>query len=557
MAPSHVVVDGSNLATEGRTLPSLSQLEEAIAAYEAEQPDAELIVVVDATFEHRIDEKDRERFKAKELNGELTAPPAGAVGRGDAFILLIAKKMDAVVLSNDSFQEFHGEHPWLFEEGRLIGGKPVPGVGWIFTPRNPVRGPKSRAATKASAKRAGPVKKLSVTRPDGSKPKLGDTLTPAAPVLEAPRNVRVYELAKELGLENKQVLALAAQQGVKATSHSSSIDAAGAASIRAAHADRKVKASELLEELGIELKALKELGAAAGIKVASPATPLTAADAERLRQQASKGAARAASTARALAEVSQGEEGAGEPSTRRRRRRRRSGGGEQSAAPASAPLEKAAASLVNEPLDLVTFLATHNVGSLVDGVVSSFTSHGAMVEVPLGPDRSFHCYVRTVNLGNPPPTRARDAIRKAERYRFEVLSIDAASRVAELRLVLDQLAEAPTGSEEQGSPAPTRARRPRSTGTAARGAKQADVAKQSPAPKTASAARARKRATPAKASADTGVAATSRTAKAVKPTAGTKAAKAAKAARATTTKASQVTTKARRAPVKKASDGSG
>ena len=42
------------------------------------------------------------------------------------------------------FQEFHGEYDWLFDEGRLIGGKPVPGVGWIFVLRSPVRGPKSR-----------------------------------------------------------------------------------------------------------------------------------------------------------------------------------------------------------------------------------------------------------------------------------------------------------------------------------------------------------------------------------------------------------------------------
>jgi hypothetical protein len=57
------------------------------------------------------------------------------------------------VLSNDSFQEFHGEHEWLFTEGRLVGGKPVPGVGWIFTPRTPVRGPKSREAVKEAKRR--------------------------------------------------------------------------------------------------------------------------------------------------------------------------------------------------------------------------------------------------------------------------------------------------------------------------------------------------------------------------------------------------------------------
>ena len=51
----HVVVDGSNLATEGRTLPSLRQLDEAVRAYAEEDPGAEIVVVVDASFEHRID----------------------------------------------------------------------------------------------------------------------------------------------------------------------------------------------------------------------------------------------------------------------------------------------------------------------------------------------------------------------------------------------------------------------------------------------------------------------------------------------------------------------
>ncbi len=38
-------------------------------------------------------------------------------------------------------QEFHAEYPWLFDEGRLIGGKPVPFVGWVFVDRLPVKGP--------------------------------------------------------------------------------------------------------------------------------------------------------------------------------------------------------------------------------------------------------------------------------------------------------------------------------------------------------------------------------------------------------------------------------
>ncbi len=104
-------------------------------------------MVVDATFGHRIDKKEVKEFEEGISNNELVAPPAGAVGRGDAFVLAIAQKSNAAILSNDSFQEFHADYEWLFDEGRLIGGKPVPHVGWVFVDRVPVRGPVSRKAT--------------------------------------------------------------------------------------------------------------------------------------------------------------------------------------------------------------------------------------------------------------------------------------------------------------------------------------------------------------------------------------------------------------------------
>ena len=151
--PMHVVVDGSNLATEGRTLPSLQQLIEGVVDFRTENPDAEVVVVVDATFGHRIDASEVPLFEDAIVHQEIVSPPAGAIGRGDAFVLRIAEKVGATVLSNDSFQEFHAEHEWLFEPGRLIGGKPVPGIGWIFTPRTPVRGPRSREATQEAKRK--------------------------------------------------------------------------------------------------------------------------------------------------------------------------------------------------------------------------------------------------------------------------------------------------------------------------------------------------------------------------------------------------------------------
>ena len=164
-----VVVDGSNLATEGRVTPSLTQLDEAVSAFREENP-----VRRSSSSPTRPSSTASRRASGagsptRSLAGDIVTPPAGAVGRGDAFILKIADRIGGVVLSNDSFQEFQDEYPWLFEVGRLIGGKPVRGVGWVFTPRIPVRnvkGPRDSA------------KKLAVTLANGEKPTIGTTLTP-------------------------------------------------------------------------------------------------------------------------------------------------------------------------------------------------------------------------------------------------------------------------------------------------------------------------------------------------------------------------------------------
>lgn len=145
--PTHAVIDGSNLATEGRKEPSLAQLDEAVRAISAEYDFSQITVIVDATFEHRVAKSETKAARKAIDDGDILTPPAGVIGRGDAFILQVADRADAVVFSNDSFQEFHGTYDWLFDEGRLIGGKPVPGVGWIYVARSPVRGPVSRRAT--------------------------------------------------------------------------------------------------------------------------------------------------------------------------------------------------------------------------------------------------------------------------------------------------------------------------------------------------------------------------------------------------------------------------
>lgn len=194
-SPKHVVVDGSNIATEGRSAPSLKQLHEAVVVFMKEHPQAMITVVVDATFGHRIDKKEVAEFEAAINNNELVCPPAGAIGRGDAFVLAIADRVGATIISNDSYQEFHAEYPWLFTQGRLIGGKPVPHVGWVFVERTPVRGPVSKKAMRAhdAAKRGAVAvpkkasKEASAPMPVPKAPPPGVRLAPKQQKSEAPK----------------------------------------------------------------------------------------------------------------------------------------------------------------------------------------------------------------------------------------------------------------------------------------------------------------------------------------------------------------------------------
>lgn len=80
-------------------------------------------------------------------------------------------------------------------------------------------------------------------------------------------------------------------------------------------------------------------------------------------------------------------------------------------------------------------MAAYPVGSTVDGEVVSFTSHGAMVDVPL-PDGggALHCYIPLAAMGTPPPTKARQMLKKGEVRPFVLAGLDPPRRVAELAL---------------------------------------------------------------------------------------------------------------------------
>lgn len=487
----HVVVDGSNLATEGRSLPSLRQLDEAVQAYAREDPEAEIIVVVDASFEHRIDPAEREQLTDAELHGEVVSPPAGAIGRGDAFVLRIAERTGATVLSNDSFQEFHAEHPWLFDEGRLMGGKPVPGVGWIFTPRVPVRGSKTRQPATggrgADAAQSAPMKaaelakaaqkvvaKRAATLPDGSKPEVG-TVWPAkvpaaksaagktapakgaqaksasanGPATRSTAKAAVAKKAKKAHDEvGPQVLEITAKKADKAKpSKRAEAKKAEAKKEEASKKAQKAKKAEDAKRAEEAQKVQKADKAKSSKKAESTkktkkaeSSKSTATKAKKVSKKVkakTKGKAGAvtvpegsrweahdASLRKAIDDatvevMSSPTETPRESKTATARRRRR-----------SAPPPPA----VNEPLAFINFAASYPLGTEVEGEVASFTSHGAMVEVPVPGGGSLYCYIPLTGLGDPPPRKAREVLSRGEHREFVLVGLDPPRRVAELAL---------------------------------------------------------------------------------------------------------------------------
>jgi hypothetical protein len=434
-----VVVDGSNIATEGRTTPSLAQLDEAIRSFLEEYPgftSSDVIVVVDATFGHRIDPSELRAFEQAVDHSEMITPPAGAIGRGDGFILRIAEKSGALVLSNDSFQEFHAERPWLFEPGRLIGGKPVPGVGWVFTPRTPVRGARSRSVT-SRAKRDATVEPddLAAAVDFDSSPPASSTKS-----VKRARSSKVNDVAGPNGV-TKATKATKVTKGAKGANAEKSAKAdRSAKSGKSAKADKPDKAAKPAKAAKAHKadKAEKaEKTAKADESTAKAPNKSRAPRADKAQKTVKKAAAKKTAAARRSHEGS----GSTSPVGSLRTAAKANNGSlptkstRKAATKSSEPAvavgnnHVAASDALNDPVNFLTFVADHPVGSTFEGTVTAFTSHGAHVSVD-----GMLCHIPLRGLASPPPNRARQVLTKGETRPFVLISLDAARRRAELAL---------------------------------------------------------------------------------------------------------------------------
>ena len=341
-----------------------------MTAYAQEDPDSRITVVVDASFEHRIDESERETLREAMLNGEVVSPPAGAIGRGDAFVLRIAERTGAIVLSNDSFQEFHGEHPWLFDDGRLIGGKPVPGVGWIFTPRLPIRGPKSRAATAEKRARRDPesapakaaelaraAKKAAKRTTEEGRPGRPDHVAPHPDRAHRPRPRRPRaQVDPDL---------------------SSAIDEAVAEALDPPQPAKPAKVGKAAK--ATKAPAKKKKAAAVAKKDAAPKKSAAAKSASTKTTAKKTVTKKAAAAKKAVPAKKSAPEMKAEPVKKSTAKKASAPPGPVQSAPKRRSSTPPPA--VNEPLAFITFVATYPVGTTLEGEVVSFTSHGAMVDV--------------------------------------------------------------------------------------------------------------------------------------------------------------------------------
>jgi hypothetical protein len=117
MSGKPIVVDGSNLAfveptSEGK--PRMSNLVAVSKALRGEGYDPQ--VVVDASLVHQVDDPDQ--LDALIDTGRIHQAPAGT--DADGFVLQLADELDADVVSNDWFDPWREQYPWIPQRRRPL-----------------------------------------------------------------------------------------------------------------------------------------------------------------------------------------------------------------------------------------------------------------------------------------------------------------------------------------------------------------------------------------------------------------------------------------------------
>ena len=89
---------------------------------------------------------------------------------------------------------------------------------------------------------------------------------------------------------------------------------------------------------------------------------------------------------------------------------------------------------MNPEADFALFRSTYRIGARVQGEVTAFTSHGAVIKVELKGESTWSVTPRRRCLGTPAPARARDVLKRGDQRTFRLVTVDADRRIAELAL---------------------------------------------------------------------------------------------------------------------------
>ena len=107
-----IVIDGANVAYEeksGGGKPKLSNLLKV--RRELEERGFETLIVVDASLKYDID--DQQQLEKLIESQQVRQVPAGT--DADFFILDIADRCDARIVTNDQYRDYKDRYPWIPE----------------------------------------------------------------------------------------------------------------------------------------------------------------------------------------------------------------------------------------------------------------------------------------------------------------------------------------------------------------------------------------------------------------------------------------------------------
>lgn len=124
------MIDGANVAWESQTPDRKPRVSNIVAAKRAvEDLGFVPIIIVDATLKHHVD--DPNQLEGLFESATILQAPSGAVA--DYFLLRTAGERDAQIVSNDEFEQYRDEFPWI--KKRRVPYMIVSGTFHLYMPK--------------------------------------------------------------------------------------------------------------------------------------------------------------------------------------------------------------------------------------------------------------------------------------------------------------------------------------------------------------------------------------------------------------------------------------